>query len=102
MLLASLPFVGYVQLMGGSVKPLLRDAQIRGFPLIAAALIAAVCVFQIAGGASFESSLRETVLNVTSILTGTDYSSADYLSWASLYAPLIRLSKKWALPYITP
>ncbi len=89
MLLASLPFVGYVQLMGGSARPLLRDPQIRGFLIVASVLVAVVCVFRIAGGAGFESSLRETVFNVTSILTGTGYSSADYQSWGPFVVVLI-------------
>ncbi len=89
MLLASLPFVRYVQLMGGSAAPLLRDPQIRGFLLIAAVLVAVVCIFRIAGGASFETSLRETMFNVTSILTGTGYSSADYQSWGPFVVVLI-------------
>ena len=89
MVLASLPFVRYVQLMGGSAAPLLRDPQIRGFLMIAASLIIVVCVFRVAGGASFESSFRETVFNVTSILTGTGYSSADYQSWGPFVVVLI-------------
>ncbi len=89
MILASLPFVRYVQLMGGDAGPLLRDPQIRGFALVAVALVTVVCVFRIAGGAGFEPSLRETVFNVTSILTGTGYSSADYQSWGPFVVTLI-------------
>ncbi len=89
MALASLPFVRYVQLMGGSAKPLVKDPQIRGFFLIAVVLVAVVCAFRLAGGASFESSLRETLFNITSILTGTGYSSADYQAWGPFVVVLI-------------
>ena len=81
MALASLPFVRYVQLMAGSTRPLLRDAQVRGFFATIAVLIAIVVFYQIAQGIDAEIALRETVFNVTSILTGTGYTSTDYQLW---------------------
>ena len=89
MVLASLPFVRYVQIMGGSALPLMKDPQVRGFLVIAVVLVAVVCGFRIAGGSGFESALRETLFNITSILTGTGYSSTDYQTWGSFVVVLI-------------
>ncbi len=89
MILASLPFVRYVQLMNGSSRPLLRDTQIRGFVLVLLVLIAAVTLFQANGGAPLEQAFRETIFNFTSILTGTGYASTDYQLWGTFIVVLI-------------
>lgn len=81
MALASLPFVRYVQLMAGSAAPFLRDAQVRGFAVISAGLFAVVVLFLVAHGTPLWTALRETVFNVTSIVTGTGYASTDYQTW---------------------
>ncbi|MDJ0827014.1 MAG: TrkH family potassium uptake protein [Rhodobacter sp.] len=81
MAVASLPFVRYVQLLGGSTGPLLRDPQVRGFFWIVMTLFAVVCLYQIGNAVPLERALRETVFNVTSILTGTGYASTDYQLW---------------------
>lgn len=83
MALASLPFVRYVQVMAGSYGPLFRDSQVRGFFVIMAVLYAVVILYRVVAGAPLEEALRETVFNVTSILTGTGYSSTNYQSWGA-------------------
>ena len=82
MALASLPFVRYVQVIGGSTGPLLRDAQVRTFFAMIVIVIALVWAFQTAvNGVAAEPALREVLFNVTSILTGTGYASTDYQVW---------------------
>ena len=82
MALASLPFVRYVQLLGGASGPLWRDAQVRGFLWTLGVLYTVVWFYQVAGlGTPVEPALRETLFNVTSILTGTGYASTDYQLW---------------------
>ena len=82
MIIASLPFVRYVQLLGGSTGPLLRDAQVRGFFWIIGTVYLLVWAYQVLGiGIAPETALRETLFNVTSILTGTGYASTDYQLW---------------------
>ena len=82
MVLASLPFVRYVQLLAGSSQPLLTDTQIRGFVSALVILILVIAVHRLF---SFEVSalpaLREAAFNITSIMTGTGYASADYQAW---------------------
>ncbi|MDJ0637669.1 MAG: TrkH family potassium uptake protein [Paracoccaceae bacterium] len=83
MILASLPFVRYVQLLAGSSRPLFNDSQIRVFLIILAIAIGAIFLFQLAGGASMANALSSTVFNITSITTGTGYASANYQLWGA-------------------
>ncbi|MCG6903115.1 MAG: TrkH family potassium uptake protein [Rhodobacter sp.] len=84
MVLASLPFVRFVQLLGGSAKPILRDTQIRTFLAIVAVLVVVMTAYRIiANGDHIEHSFREALFNVTSIITGTGFASVDYQLWGS-------------------
>ncbi|MBV0913984.1 TrkH family potassium uptake protein [Anianabacter salinae] len=84
MILASLPFVRYVQLLAGSVMPLRRDSQVRVFIVLILGLVALMTVYRIlANGDHFEHALREATFNITSIITGTGYASVDYQLWGT-------------------
>ncbi len=68
--------------MAGAVDPLRRDRQVRAFLMIIGTLFAAMTAYRFFGsGTPFEQALRETMFNVTSIITGTGYASADYQLW---------------------
>ncbi len=84
MCLASLPFVRYVQLMAGSSRPIFDDSQIRAFFAVLVAVVILIVAFRVATsgpGAGFEQTFRESLFNITSIITGTGYASADYQLW---------------------
>jgi len=84
MVLASLPFVRYVQVLGGSARPLLRDVQARDFILLIALLVMLVTVYRIyANGSDTEIAFREALFNVTSIISGTGFASVDYQLWGN-------------------
>lgn len=84
MLVASLPFVRYVQIAAGSVRPLLADSQVRAFLGLVAVLVAIVTLYRvIANGDHAEHAFREGVFNVVSIITGTGYASTDYQNWGA-------------------
>ena len=84
MVLASLPFVRYVQVASGSAKPLFRDTQVRAFLWIIAVLVAVITAYRIiANDDHAEHAFREAVFNVTSIITGTGYASVDYQLWGA-------------------
>src|SRR5690606_31316867 len=79
MVMASLPFVRYVQVLAGTTKPLLRDQQVRGFLKTTAFLVVVVAIYRVtANGDGIEHALREATFNVTSIITGTGFASVDY------------------------
>ncbi|MCV2864923.1 TrkH family potassium uptake protein [Albidovulum sediminicola] len=82
MVLASLPFVRYVQIMAGQARAFLKDAQVRGFMWTIFGLVAVVTAYRIlANGDHAEHAFREGLFNVTSIITGTGYASVDYQLW---------------------
>ncbi|WP_424979692.1 TrkH family potassium uptake protein [Leisingera sp. S232] len=84
MILAALPFVRYVQLINGYGTPLLRDSQIRGFMVTLGLLVAvATGVLYYARPHGGEEALRSALFNITSIMSGTGYASADYMQWGS-------------------
>lgn len=92
MLLASLPFVRYVQLLNGSAEPLWRDSQIRAFLLLVAGLVVIMTAFQMfEDGFGTEESIRESLFNVSSILSGTGYASVDYQLWGAFPVTLFFL-----------
>lgn len=84
MILAALPFVRYVQLINGNASPLFRDTQMRAFLLLilGLTLITAVILTSILPH-SWEQALRKGLFNITSIMSGTGYASADYMQWGA-------------------
>lgn len=90
MVLASLPFVRYVQFASGSMQPLFRDTQVRTFLWVIAALVAVITLWRIyANDDRLEHAFREAVFNITSIITGTGYASVDYQRWGSFPVVLL-------------
>ena len=84
MLLASLPFIRYVQILNGSAKPIFRDSQVWAFFGFWAILVIAMASYRYFNASdSAEGAFREAVFNVTSILTGTGYASTDYGLWGA-------------------
>jgi trk system potassium uptake protein TrkH len=82
MILAALPFVRFVQMINGQAMPLLRDPQVRGFFWVIALLVGVLFLWtDWIVGLGTEQSLRESLFNATSILSGTGYASADYMLW---------------------
>ncbi len=82
MVLASLPFVRYVQLVSGSARPLLKDAQVRGFIKLIVLLVLIMIAWRMGmNGDAFEPAVRTTLFNIISILSGTGYASEDYQLW---------------------
>ncbi|MGR3756110.1 MAG: TrkH family potassium uptake protein [Tranquillimonas sp.] len=84
MVLASLPFVRYVQLLAGSGRPLWRDSQVRAFVTVILIVAVVLMAFQVLfDRRGIEESFREALFNVTSIISGTGYASVDYQLWGS-------------------
>ncbi|MFT6450728.1 MAG: trk system potassium uptake protein TrkH [Halocynthiibacter sp.] len=82
MILASLPFVRYVQMLAGNAKPILRDSQVRVYLIVNVVLILILTIYRIvANNDHMEHSFREASFNVTSIITGTGFASVDYQLW---------------------
>ena len=84
MILASLPFVRYVQFIAGTARPLFRDSQVQTFLGVIAAAVLMMTAFRlVANGDPLGPAFREALFNLTSIATGTGYASADYQLWGA-------------------
>ncbi len=84
MFLSALPFVRFIQLMAGTAQPLLRDSQIRTFFGILAMVILLMTAWLWGrDGELSERAFREAMFNVVSIISGTGYASADYMTWGT-------------------
>jgi trk system potassium uptake protein TrkH len=82
MIIGSLPFLLYFQVVRGRPLALWRDSQVRWFFAILLTAVAAMTVYQIGGnGMPVADAVRFTAFNVTSILTGTGYTTDDYGQW---------------------
>lgn len=82
MILASLPFVRYVQLISGTTRPLFNDTQVRGFLKLIILLVMITTFWRIGmNGDGFETAFRTSIFNIISILSGTGYASDDYQLW---------------------
>ncbi|MEO1679381.1 MAG: TrkH family potassium uptake protein [Pseudomonadota bacterium] len=90
MLLASLPFVRYIQLLAGTARPLWTDGQIHAYLATIAVIVAALTLYQVIGaGRATEPAIREALFNATSIISGTGYASTDYQLWGGFAMTVI-------------
>ena len=82
MLLSSLPFVAYLQLVNRKFDKFVQDAQIRTFLILALVATLAMWAYQLSFGiAAPSSALLAAAFNTISILTGTGYATTDYGAW---------------------
>ena len=82
MLLASLPFIRFVQAAQGSLTPLWRDAQVRAYlrwNLYATALVVVYEVWHF--GRDIGVTVRESLFNIVSTFSGTGFSSVNLAEW---------------------
>ncbi len=84
MLLGSLSFARYVQLLRGQGGALWHDSQIRAFLAVYLAFVVSMLGARLVGAARFDESIfREVAFNVASMLSSTGYASADFIQWGS-------------------
>ena len=81
MIAASLPFVRYIQLIGGSASPLLKDSQVRAMLWTLGLVVVVLILWRVSNGIAVPRAVREVLFNTTSLMTGTGYASADYQLW---------------------
>ncbi len=82
MIVGSLPFVIYLKMTHGDWKSLINDDQIKLFFLILLLLIVITTYWLKQNyDENILYSLRITAFNITSILTGTGYTSSNYGIW---------------------
>jgi len=84
MLVGSLPFVLYLQFLHNQKKLIFKDDQIKLFFLILFIIILLTTIW-LTTNQSIDaiSAFRIALFNITSILTGTGYTSSNFSNWGS-------------------
>ncbi|MGL5008471.1 MAG: TrkH family potassium uptake protein [Paracoccaceae bacterium] len=89
MILGSLPYIRYVQLINGSATPLWRDAQVRGYLRIIAVAVASVTLWRwLTSDNAFEPVFRQSLFNLVSIQSSTGFFSGDFSAWGGFMLPV--------------
>ena len=85
MILASLPYIRYVQLMNGQPRPLWRDAQARAYLRWLMTAVVFVAGWRVwSAGAPVETAFRESMLNLTSIISSTGFFTEGFTNWGGV------------------
>jgi Trk-type K+ transport systems, membrane components len=84
MLIGSLPFVLYLQFLHKQKRSFIKDDQIRLFFVILCIIVFLTTLWLFRNQSTdILSSFRISLFNITSILTGTGYTSSNFSNWGS-------------------
>ena len=84
MIVGSLPFVVYLQFLHGQKSLIVKDEQIKLFFIILLLIIFLTTIWLIQSRSMpLNTSIRLSLFNITSILTGTGYTTYNYSAWGS-------------------
>lgn len=90
MILGGLPFVLYIKAMRNDIRPMLRDSQVRWFFMILGSFIAASFLYLVVmHNLVPEYAFMSAAFNVTSLMTGTGYTSENYNLWGGFMTALL-------------
>jgi trk system potassium uptake protein len=82
MILGSLPYIRYVQLINGSPRPLWQDSQARAYLRWLAYAVLSVTLWRVwTTGEPLEPAFREALFNLTSIMSSTGFFSGSFPTW---------------------
>jgi trk system potassium uptake protein TrkH len=85
MILGGLPFVLYIKALGGNLRPLFQDTQVRWFMGLVVTITTAMVTYLIIDKHfGFFDALRHSLFNVVSVITTTGFASTDYTLWGQL------------------
>lgn len=85
MFLGSLPYIRFVQLLNGQATPLWRDSQVRAFARWLLSAVLVVTVWRVStADMGFEPAFRESLFNLTSIMSSTGFFSGSFPTWGGL------------------
>lgn len=84
MVLGSIPFVLYLRVIRGDLKPVFADAQVRWFLIILTVSILLIALWLYRTNLMEPlDALRYSTFNVISVMTGSGFATADYGRWGS-------------------
>jgi len=85
MVLGSLPYIRYVQLVNGQARPLWQDPQVRAYLRWLAYAVGIVTVWRVLStGDALEPVFRESLFNLTSIMSSSGFFSGSFPTWGGL------------------
>ena len=84
MLIGAMSFSRFVQFARGEPSALFNDSQIRAFLAIYAAFVAALLAARVLHGDTLtETTIREVLFNLSSVISTTGYATTDYSTWGA-------------------
>ena len=84
MVLGSIPFVLYLRVVRGDLRPVFADTQVRWFLAILAIAILLIAFWLVRSDLMRPlEALRYSTFNVISVMTGSGFATADYGLWGS-------------------
>lgn len=90
MIMGGLPFILYVKAIRGNLKCMFRDSQVQAFLLLIFTAIGLMVIFlTINNGMELGEALRRASFNIVSLITGTGYTSGDYMAWGGFAVILL-------------
>ncbi|WP_431299131.1 TrkH family potassium uptake protein [Tabrizicola sp. BL-A-41-H6] len=82
MIIASLPYIRYVQLVNGTVGPMWRDSQARAYIRWLMSAVLMVTVWRVATSEmGLEPAFRESLFNLSSIMSSTGFGAGSFPTW---------------------
>jgi trk system potassium uptake protein len=82
MVLGSLPYIRYVQLVNGAAGPLWKDSQVRAYLRWLLTAVLVVTVWRLSTSEmEWEPAFRESLFNLTSIMSSTGFFSGSFPTW---------------------
>lgn len=82
MILGSLPYIRYVQLVNGQPRPLFQDAQVRAYLRWLAYAVLSVTAWRVwTTGDPVEPVFREALFNLSSIMSSSGFFSGSFPTW---------------------
>lgn len=89
MLLGSLPFLLYFDVLRRGPLRLLNDGQVRTFMIMVLIITMAIWIDRMDAGSDPLGTFRETMFNLVSVMTGTGFATTDYYQWGGLSVILL-------------
>ena len=82
MILGSLPYIRYVQILNGTPRPLWQDSQARAYLRWLAWAVGTVTLWRwLTSDMGLEDAFRESLFNLTSIMSSTGFFSGSFPEW---------------------
>jgi len=86
MIVGGLPFVLYLRALRGDPEAIFRDSQVRWFfTILTASIFITTLYLMTTMNMPLKEAIRYGSFNITSLITGTGYATADYSLWGPFF-----------------